>query len=94
MNRKQRREMQKKMGKENSQKLAEKIFQFDKLPEMCLACTKPFDKQNKEMARTWNVVVATADTVRLYCPECWSTAQEVIKDFKEKITNDNSTIIK
>ena len=64
MNRKQRREMQKKVGKENSQKLAEKIFQFDKLPDECLACLKPFDKKSKEMARTWNVVVRDKDTGR------------------------------
>ena len=93
MNRKHRRAMEKKMGKGNSQKLAEKIFQFNQLPDMCLACTKPYDKNNKEMARTWNVVVASEDTVRLYCPDCWSTAKQVIKDFKEKITNDNSKII-
>ena len=52
MNRKQRRAMEKKVGKENSQKLAEKIFQFDKLPDECLTCQKPFDKKSKKMART------------------------------------------
>ena len=31
MNRKQRRAMEKKMDKDSSQKLAEKIFQFDQL---------------------------------------------------------------
>ena len=87
MNRKQRREMQKKAGKENSQKLAEKIFQFDKLPDECLACLKPFDKKSKEMARTWNVVVRDKDTVRLYCPECWSTAQKVIQQYKKEKQN-------
>jgi Zn finger protein HypA/HybF involved in hydrogenase expression len=84
MNRKQRRELEKKAGKENSQKLAEKIFQFDKLPDKCLTCLKPFDKKSKEMAQTWSVVVADSDTVRLYCPECWSVAQEIIKEFKER----------
>jgi hypothetical protein len=87
MNRKQRREMQKKAGKENSQKLAEKIFQFDKLPDECLACLKPFDKKSKEMARTWNVVVRDKDTVRLYCPECWNTAQKVIQQYKKEKQN-------
>jgi hypothetical protein len=87
MNRKQRREMQKKVGKENSQKLAEKIFQFDKLPDECLACLKPFDKKSKEMARTWNVVVRDEDTVRLYCPECWNTAQKVIQQYKKEKEN-------
>jgi len=88
MNRKQRRAMEKKVGKENSQKLAEKIFQFDQLPDECLACLKPFDKKNKEMVMTWNVVVRDEDTVRLYCPECWDTAIEIINTFKERQENE------
>ena len=94
MNRKQRRAMEKKMGKDNSQKLAEKIFQFNNLPDECLACLKPFDKNSKEMATTWSVVVRDENTVRLYCPECWSMAQDIIKDFKEKVTNDCTETIK
>jgi|TARA_R100001163_G_C5039226_1_gene177724 hypothetical protein len=88
MNRKQRRAIQKKVGKDNSQKLAEKIFQFDLLPDKCLTCLEPFDKKSKEMARTWSVVVKDEKTVRLYCPTCWGTAKDVIKDFKERIKND------
>ena len=78
------------MGKENSQKLTEKIFQFDQLPEECLACLKPFDKQSKEMAMTWNVVVKDEDTVRLYCPECWEMANHIIEEFKrERMGHDD-----
>ena len=43
-----------------------------------------YDKKNKEMATTWNVVVRKEDEenpVRLYCPHCWNTAQEVISNF-------------
>ena len=88
MNRKQRREIEKKVGKENSQKLAEKIFQFDKLPEECLACTKPFDKNSKEMALTWSIVVQDKDQIRLYCPQCWEMALDIIQKFKEERVND------
>jgi hypothetical protein len=88
MNRKDRRATEKKVGKDNSQKLADKIFQFDQLPEQCLACTKPFDKTNKEMATTWSVVVQDKDTVRLYCPDCWDTAVKIINDLKEGVLND------
>ena len=84
MNRKQRRAIEKKVGKDNSQKLADKIFQFDKLPDECLACLKPFDKKNKEMAMTWSVVIRDKDTVRLYCPECWDTAQKIIEQYKKE----------
>ena len=90
MNRKQRRTMEKKVGKENSQKLAEKIFQFDQLPDECLACLRPFDKKSKEMARTWNIVVRDKDTVRIYCPDCWKTACEIINEYK-KGENDASS---
>ena len=84
MNRKQRRAMEKKMGKENSQKLAEKIFQFDSLPNECLACKKEFDKKSKQMAMTWNVVVQDQETVRLYCPDCWDMACNIINEFKKR----------
>ena len=84
MNRKQRRAMEKKVGKENSQKLAEKISQFDQLPDECSACSKPYDKKDKEMAKTWSVVVQDKDTVRLYCPECWEMAHRIIEEYKKE----------
>jgi|TARA_R110000824_G_scaffold401313_2_gene611641 ribosomal protein L44E len=84
MNRKQRRAQEKMMGKENSQKLAEKISQFDQLPDECLACLKPFDNKSKEMAQTWNVVVRDESIVRLYCPECWEMAHHIIEEFKRE----------
>ena len=89
MNRKQRRAMEKKVVKKNSQKLAEKIFQFDQLPDHCLVCAKAYDKTNKEMASTWNVVVATSDVVRLYCPDCWGAARRVTAKFRDQIEGDN-----
>ena len=87
MNRKQRRAMKKKVGKENSQKLAEKIFQFDQLPAACLTCNLPFDKTNREMALSWSVVVQDKNNVRLYCPTCWDTAIDIIEKFKEHQIN-------
>ena len=84
MNRKDRRAAEKKMGKENSQKIAEKIFQFDQLPEECLTCLKPYDKTDKQMAMTWNVVVQDKDTVRLYCPDCWQMAKSLIAEYKKE----------
>ena len=90
MNRKQRRAIERKVGKENSQKLAEKIFQFEHLPDKCLACTMPFDNKNKEMVKTWSVVVQDKNNVRLYCPNCWDTAIEIIDKFKEDLLNDQN----
>lgn len=84
MNRKQRRALQKKTNKDTTQKFADKILQFDKLPDECSSCLKPYDKTNKEMAMTWNVVVRDETTIRLYCPDCWNKAMAAVKTFKEE----------
>ena len=84
MNRKERRAMEKELGKGNSEKLAEKIFQFDNLPAECLACLKPFDKTSKEMALTWNVVIRDKDTIRLYCPDCWKMATDAYERYRDE----------
>ena len=82
MNRKQRRaaaKAAKKQGNPESD-LAEKMLLFDKLPEECSACTEPFDKKNRDMVMTWNVVVRNdEEAVRLYCPDCWTKAQKAIQ---------------
>ena len=82
MNRKQRRaakrELKKQHGVEDA--VAEKMFLFEKMPNECSACTKPFDKQDRDMVVSWNVVVRQEeDTVRLYCPDCWKAAQKAVK---------------
>ncbi len=81
MNRKQRRAAAK-VGKEND--ISDQVAMFQNLPDECLACLKPFDKKDKAMAFTWNVVIKDKDTVRLYCPECWDKAQTAVKEFREE----------
>jgi len=84
MNRKQRRAAKKELKKQHGveEEMAEKMFLFSKMPDECSACTKPFDKKDKEMVMSWSVVVRNDDeTVRLYCPTCWETAQKVVADF-------------
>jgi hypothetical protein len=81
MNRRERRSMEKKMGKDATKNLSEKIFQFNKLPESCSACDKSFDKKNKEMVQLWSVVVKQ-EVVRLFCPECINKAKEVLDERK------------
>ena len=77
MNRKIRRDLERKMGKETTDNIAEKIFQFNKLPNACSACEKSFDKKDKSMVQSWSVVVKQ-EIVRLFCPQCIATAQEAI----------------
>mgnify|MGYP003149219223 FL=1 len=84
MNRKQRRAKDTQIKKGGNEELAAQVAMFGKLPEECTACESPYDKTDKEMATTWNVVVRKEDDdnpVRLYCPDCWNTAQKVINNF-------------
>ncbi len=70
------------MRKQQKKDLNQKMGMFDRLPDECSACEKPFDKRNKEMVMSWNVVVrAEEKIVRLYCPECWGKAKEVVEEF-------------
>ena len=86
MNREQRRAAAKQAGKEGNKELETKIALFGKLPDECLTCEKPFDKTNKDMVMSWNVVVhGDQEVVRLYCPECWSKALEITEDFKRRL---------
>ena len=82
MNRKQRRAMNKQLQKQGASEedLAKQLMMFDQLPDECSACVKPFDKKNREMVMSWNVVVRNDEKqVRLYCPSCWEAAQKAIK---------------
>ena len=77
MNRKTKRAMKKKMGSEATDRLANQVALFSKLPDACSSCAKEFDKKDVEMIKTWKVVVRQ-DKVRLFCPDCISKAMEAI----------------
>ncbi len=79
MNRSQRRALKKQMGEEAADKVAEKIFQFDKLPESCSACAKDFDKKDKDMVQSWSVVVKQ-EVVRLFGPSCLKKTKEILNE--------------
>jgi len=82
MNRKQRRALKKELKKQEGVEdaLAEKLMMFDQLPDECSACVKPFDKKDRDMVFSWNVVVREEEKiVRLYCPTCWDAAQKAVK---------------
>ena len=82
MNRKQRRAAAAQARKKGTHQVEEQVALFNKLPDRCLACEKSYDKTNKEMAMTWNVVVHDEEeVVRLYCPECWNKARKITEDF-------------
>ena len=85
MNRAQRRKAMKGKKKNKEKDIGGIMDMFDKIPDRCLTCDKPYDKTDKEMVMTWNVVVRNKEQkVNLYCPECWSKAQKIIKEFQER----------
>tara|TARA_Y100001970_G_C14250663_1_gene871571 strand:+ start:3657 stop:3929 length:273 start_codon:yes stop_codon:yes gene_type:complete len=90
MNRKQRR-LKNRQNKKLKIKpeLEQKLGMFDRLPNHCLACLKAFDKKDKSMVKTWSVVVREQQgIVRLYCPDCWQKATDVVEALKNE-NNDN-----
>ena len=83
MNRKTKRALKKHAGTTAQEKLATQVSQFDKLPQSCSACQKSFDKSDKTMLQSWNVV-AKQETVRLFCPDCIKKTQEVIENYERR----------
>ena len=74
-------EKKRRKQKEAEKELQQKVGMFDKLPDACDACKKTFDKKDKSMVQSWNVVVREAEgIVRLYCPECWNAAIKAIEE--------------
>ena len=67
--------------KEAEMDIQQKMTLFGKLPDACDACEKEFDKKDKSMVQSWNVVVREAHgVVRLYCPDCWDMARKTIDE--------------
>ena len=74
-----KRALKKELGGPAQEKMANQVAQFGKLPEKCMTCDTAFDKKDKEMIKSWNVVVRQEE-VRLFCPECIKKTQEVLED--------------
>jgi len=74
--------------KQAQKELQQKLNMFDRLPDECSACLEPFNKTDREMVTTWNVVVRNEEKiVRLYCPSCWQHALNVLEDYANKDDN-------
>ena len=89
MNREQRRAMAKQAKKDGNEDVAEKVALFGKLGDECLVCSKSFDKKDKEMVMSWNVVVREVEEkVNLYCPDCWNGAIELLNEIKHDLLGE------
>ena len=73
--------------------LQKKLGMFDKLPDECLICQKPFDKKSKEEVKSWFVVVRKEQNkVNLYCPPCWAEAQTMIENIVSDLKEDKDVV--
>ena len=86
MNRKSRRALEKYAKSAEVNPMAEKMFQFSKLPEQCSACETAFDKRDREMVQNWKVLVRQ-EVIRLFCPECIELAKEAIGNVRKNTEN-------
>ena len=90
MNREQRRSAVKQSKKDGTGEMQEKVALFGKLEDECLTCQKPFNKKDKEMVMSWQVVVhEKEEKVNLYCPECWDKAIQITEEFMKRVEERN-----
>ena len=72
--------------KEAEDRLVRRAGMFSLRPDACSICSKPFDKDSKEMVMTWRVIVSEEKKkVTLICPEC----QEKIDEGMKKVFGGN-----
>ena len=90
LERKLRRKKAHQAQKSAEKEVATKVTLFGKLGDKCLTCEKRFDKMDKEQVATWNVVIREEEEiVRLYCPDCWDKAVEIVQNFKKHLEEKN-----
>lgn len=83
-----------KSHKDKEKDLKQKLNMFDRLPENCLTCNKPFDRKNREQVMSWFVVVKNAEQkCNLYCPDCWDKATKLVQDYYGEKNATNSSDI-
>ena len=64
---------------DSEKELASKVGLFGKIGNSCIVCDKPFDKTDKEMVKSWYVIVRNeTKQVNLYCPPCWERGKEMV----------------
>tara|TARA_Y100000310_G_C20137659_1_gene558801 strand:- start:83 stop:355 length:273 start_codon:yes stop_codon:yes gene_type:complete len=85
------KKIQREKEKAAKKELQKKVGLFSKLSDQCLVCQKDFDKKNKEMVMSWNVIIKE-DKVRLYCPKCWDNAKNLIQEIKDGYANSKANV--
>jgi len=86
LSKKLRRKKKLDANKEAQETLNRQVGMFSLRPDSCSVCSKPFDKDSREMAMTWRVIVSEEKKkVTLICPEC----QEKIDEGIDKMFGGN-----
>ena len=67
---------------ETQTKIKKQMGMFSRLPKECSACQMEFPK-TREAHMTWQVVVRSNQTVRLFCPECQEKAKKLVENNNE-----------
>ena len=66
--------------RETEKDMQEKLALMSSVPENCNMCDQTFDKKDRNQVSSWFVAVREEEKkVNLYCPDCWSHAQETIR---------------
>ena len=66
--------------KDAQEKLVRSVSMFGLRPDACSTCSAPFDKNSREMAMTWRVIVSEEKKrVTLVCPDCQQKVDEGIQ---------------
>ena len=91
LGRKIRRSQVKRKKKEAQKDMNQKVALFQNIGEGCLVCDEPFDKTDKDMVKSWYVIVRKEQNkVNLYCPKCWTKAIDLVNKLKEEINAEQS----
>jgi len=73
------RKIKRNKSKAAEKELQQKVALFSMMPDECSACSKTFNKTDRNQVMTWSVVVRGSErSVRLYCPECWKKARSAL----------------
>ena len=91
LERKIRRKQAKEQKKLAEKEMSTKVAMFGELGDACLICEKEFAKKDRDMVSSWYVVVREQENkVNLYCPPCWESALQNIREIQQAISEDKN----
>lgn len=75
--------------KKQNKLIQEKVMLFDAIPKNCTGCNAPYDKNNKEQAFSWSVMVFNeSKQVKLFCPTCYKDVKAWAEDTVKEAENE------